>query len=245
MKVFGSTNKGNERELNEDTFLSSGLSDGCFAVVCDGMGGENAGEVASRIAADSALAYIKLNNSADIPIPESDSMMREAFRESNKAVYDYSLKSTGFKGMGTTMVAALVKPYGVIIGNIGDSRAYYYINDELLQITTDHSLVENLVQSGQISREMARYHPRRNVITRALGSENDIECDTFSLKPQPGTAILLCSDGLTNELNNDTIYETIRTTADEQVCDQLISLANAAGGRDNITAVLISFREDN
>ena len=223
------TDTGRRRRRNEDAFL---CEPPLFAVA-DGMGGAQAGEVASRLAAES-LREQELGNLSALE------QTVELIREANRRVYAYSSENASARGMGTTMTVALVEGSVVTIGHVGDSRAYLLRDDQLTQLTQDHSLVAELVRSGRLSPKEAESHPRRSVITRALGTDSDVEVDVFSLRAQDGDLFLLCSDGLTSMVSDEGIARLLVTArADlDDAGKKLIAAANQAGGEDNITVVL-------
>jgi protein phosphatase len=197
------------------------------------MGGARAGEIASRLAAES----LREQELAGLPAPERTV---ELIREANRRVYAYSSENASARGMGTTMTVALVEGGIVTIGHVGDSRAYLLRDDRLTQLTQDHSLVAELVRSGRLSPKEAESHPRRSVITRALGTESDVDVDVFSIRAQDGDLFLLCSDGLTSMVSDEEIASLlVAARADlDEAGKKLIGAANQAGGEDNITVVL-------
>jgi protein phosphatase len=221
---------GRRRRRNEDAFVARPP---LFAIA-DGMGGAQAGEVASRLAA------AVLNES------EADGTGEERvvhlIQEANRRVFQRSNEDAATQGMGTTMTVALVdEPSGTItIGHVGDSRAYRLRNGELVQITEDHSLVQELLRSGKLSPEEAGTHPQRAVITRAVGTEPDVDVDTFTVEAEPGDLYLLCSDGLTDMIGEDVVHEAVtsRRSDLEGAARSLVAAANRVGGEDNITVVL-------
>jgi serine/threonine protein phosphatase PrpC len=223
------TDTGRRRRRNEDAFV---CEPPLFAVA-DGMGGAQAGEVASRLAADS-LREQELGGLSSLE------QTVELIREANRRIYAYSSENSSARGMGTTMTVALVEGGVVTIGHVGDSRAYLLRDDKLTQLTQDHSLVAELVRSGRLSPKEAESHPRRSVITRALGTESDVEIDVFSLRAQDGDLFLLCSDGLTSMVSDEEIARLLvaaRADLDDSG-SKLVAAANQAGGEDNITVVL-------
>jgi len=230
-----STDTGRRRRRNEDAFV---CEPPLFAVA-DGMGGAQAGEVASRLAADS-VREAKLG---DLPSPEQTV---DIIREANRRVYAYSSENASTRGMGTTMTVALVEGSVVTIGHVGDSRAYLLREDQLTQLTQDHSLVAELVRSGRLSPKEAESHPRRSVITRALGTESDVEVDVFSIRAQNGDLFLLCSDGLTSMVSDEEIAKLlVAARADlDSAGEKLVAAANQAGGEDNITVVLFELEAE-
>jgi len=223
------TDTGRRRRRNEDAFL---CEPPLFAVA-DGMGGAQAGEVASRLAAES----LREQELGDLSALEQ---AVELIREANRRVYAYSSENASARGMGTTMTVALVEGSIVTIGHVGDSRAYLLRDDQLTQLTQDHSLVAELVRSGRLSPKEAESHPRRSVITRALGTDSDVEVDVFSLRGQDGDLFLLCSDGLTSMVSDEEIASLLVVARGDldDAGKKLLAAANLAGGEDNITVVL-------
>jgi serine/threonine protein phosphatase PrpC len=234
---FADSNTGRKRRHNEDSFV---CRPPLFAVA-DGMGGAQAGEVASGIAADT-LRYGTVAPEADGP-----GRIVELIQTANQRVYQRAHDDAAASGMGTTMTAALLQDGGVVlIGHVGDSRAYVLRDGKLEQLTDDHSLVAELVRRGELSPEEAELHPQRSVITRALGTDPNVDVDTFSFQAQPGDVFLLCSDGLTSMVDIATITELIeRNRLDLAAASRaLIKAANDRGGEDNITTVLFAVDGD-
>lgn len=234
MRIGIRSDIGKVRSLNEDVgYASEEL--GLF-VVADGMGGHNGGEVASQTALSELL---KACTWSEVRTPED---LHEPLNRVNRAVWEKSRTDPTLWGMGTTLTMAKVVGQEVLIGHIGDSRAYV-INSrgELRQITRDHSLVEELVRSGNLSEGEARVHPQRNYLTRALGTQPDAKIDVFSFRLNSGDICLLCTDGLTREVEPDEIGSIVIAAPDLQsAADELVDLANQRGGRDNITVVLFA-----
>jgi protein phosphatase len=229
------TDTGRRRMRNEDAFV---FEPPLFAIA-DGMGGARAGEVAAGIAA----AALKEGRQT----VTDEATLEAVIEEANRRVWQRSLSDPGTSGMGTTVTVAFVDATEerVVFGQVGDSRAYRLRGDELEQVTTDHSLVAELVRSGVLTPEEAERHPQRSAITRAVGTESAIEADVFAMKAEPGDLFLLCSDGLTDMLGADDIAATI-LAADrdpEAAGDALVAAANARGGEDNITVVLFELVE--
>jgi serine/threonine protein phosphatase PrpC len=221
------TDPGRKRRRNEDSFVREPP---LFAIA-DGMGGAQAGEVASRLA---AAALRERREETD---PEEQ--LRTLVSEANRRIFARSSEDKATSGMGTTVTVALVHDGTVTIGHVGDSRAYLIRKDSLEQLTDDHSLVSELVRSGKLSPEEADSHPQRNVVTRVLGTEPDVDVDTFSLAAEPGDLFLLCSDGLSSMVDDRTILEIVeRNRADlDAALKELVRAANRSGGEDNITVV--------
>ena len=230
-KHVGRSHPGRRRRRNEDSFV---VAPPLFAVA-DGMGGARAGEIASRLAA------------AAVREEEGDRVdVTELIGEANRRVFERGRDDASASGMGTTMTVALVEGDQVTIGHVGDSRAYRLRENALEQLTEDHSLVAELVRSGKLSPEEAETHPQRSVITRALGTDPDVDADTFTVEAQPGDVFLLCSDGLTTMVEDDHIVEVVNRHRGnlERAAKQLISDANRSGGDDNVTVVFFEIVEE-
>lgn len=227
------TDTGRKRQRNEDAYV---LRPPLFAVA-DGMGGAQAGEIASRLATD-ALNEGEAGGSAE-------QRVKDLVQSANRRVYERSAEDASVSGMGTTITVALVDDDRVTIGHVGDSRAYLARAGALEQLTEDHSLVGELMRSGKLSPEEAETHPQRSVITRALGTDPDVDVDVFTLEARPGDVFLLCSDGLTSMVGDETILGTLRDTGDlEHAARALVSEANRGGGEDNITVVCFEIADD-
>jgi serine/threonine protein phosphatase PrpC len=224
VKHAGRSHPGRRRRRNEDAYV---IAPPLFAVA-DGMGGARAGEIASRLAA----AAVREEESERVDVTE-------LIQEANRRVFERARDDASASGMGTTMTVALVEDDHVTIGHVGDSRAYRLRENALEQLTEDHSLVAELVRSGKLSPEEAESHPQRSVITRALGTEPDVDADTFTVEAQAGDVFLLCSDGLTTMVEEDHIVGVVnRHRGDlERAAKQLIADANRSGGEDNVTVV--------
>jgi protein phosphatase len=228
------TDRGRKRPTNEDAFGFS-IEHGVY-VVCDGMGGAAAGEIASSIAVDEALRVLTKREAA-MPVP---SVVEEAVMAANEAIYMRAQRNPRLSGMGTTMVALVVEDSRAWVLNVGDSRCYRLRKGQLEQVTLDHSLVEEQVRLGRMSPSEALKSPLRNVITRALGTQVNVTPDCFQLVAEPGDVFLLCSDGLTRELNDDVLRGQVQAMISLQDrADRLVEAANQAGGHDNITCVLV------
>jgi PPM family protein phosphatase len=224
----GMTDTGRKRRHNEDSYV---VAPPLFAVA-DGMGGANAGEIASGLAVET-LREGSGNDSA------GERFVVSLIQEANRRVYQRQSDDETASGMGTTMTVALLEDSIVRFGHVGDSRAYLYRDGEIRQLTEDHSLVGELVRSGKISAEEAESHPQRSVITRALGTDPDVDVDTFTVDAQPGDVFLLCSDGLYSMVGTDKILDLLRRNRHDldAAATQMISAANRKGGDDNITVV--------
>ena len=241
MRYAGRTHTGLVREINQDSFLVLDLPEqnALAVVLADGMGGHNAGELASSLAVEYAAEQAK---EKDFTGKNCASQITRIMDEANKLVYSKSLQDIAHVGMGTTMIMAVVTDSEINIGHVGDSRVYILRKGELERITTDHSLVEELLQSGAITTEEAENHPSKNVITKALGCEPKINIDNYKRKIENGDKMLLCSDGLTNMVKEQEIRTVLTGTKDpEEAVDKLIEKANNYGGEDNVTAVAVYF----
>ncbi len=221
------TDTGRKRRRNEDAYV---VEPPLFAIA-DGMGGAQAGEVASRLAAAALRENAAVGGGED--------RILDLIQEANRRVYDRSSTDPNTSGMGTTITVALVGDGTVSFGHVGDSRAYLIRDGQIEQLTEDHSLVNELVKSGKLSEEEAEMHPQRSVITRALGTDPDVDVDTFSVSAQTGDVFLLCSDGLTDMVAQEDILEVVeRNRADmDATVKALVKAANRGGGEDNITVV--------
>lgn len=243
MKVFGVTNTGLVRELNEDNYFVSNEPVGSFQnlfIIADGMGGQNAGEVASKLAIDEFIDYTKRNVDTSDTIEER---FIKGIEYTNNVIYNSAKYNIEYRGMGTTFIVCTVVDDTLYIANVGDSRLYIYDNT-LKQITIDHSYVEELIQAGQITRNESITHPDRNIITRALGTYKDIEVDVFKIDVKHVTKVLLCSDGLTNMLIDERINEIISSDKDlDKQGVQLLEESLKKGGTDNITFIIIDINE--
>lgn len=240
MKIFSKTDKGKVRADNQDAYFAGRISDSTvFAVVCDGMGGANAGSVASENAVRHISEYIIKSYRNEMSADELETLVRNAVISANIELYDMSVNDPSLSGMGTTAVIALVKEDGAVIANVGDSRIYL-VNEEIRQLTRDHSVVQSLVESGKITPEDAKVHPRKNVITRAVGAEENVTPDSAVIKLSDGDSLLLCTDGLSNYLDDGDILNIFKNTDISAVPEALANRANSNGGGDNITVVTLT-----
>ncbi len=240
MEAWGLTDLGNVRSQNQDYFEIATLGPGqLLAVVCDGMGGAKSGNVASRLAVEVFVGEIKRTVREEMAPGEIERMMRGAVTLANDAVFEQSKVSADFEGMGTTLVAAFLQPELAVVANVGDSRAYLMDAKGIRFVTVDHSLVELMVRRGEISREQAKYHPSKNLITRAVGTEQAIVCDVYRQALKPGDAMLLCSDGLSNVLaDQEILFEVVHGVEKAGCCQRLLDIAKSRGAPDNVTVVL-------
>lgn len=234
IKAAAGTDRGRKRPTNQDAFGYS-LEHGVF-VVCDGMGGAAAGEIASSLAIDEMMRLLA-NGSPTAPTVD---IATDAIAQANQLIYSRSQSNTHLCGMGTTLVALIADEKHIRILNIGDSRCYSLRKGRLAQVTLDHSLVEEQLRLGRMTKSEALRSPLKNVITRALGTQSQVTPDVFELNAETGDLFLLCSDGLTRELTDPQIEAILQANLPlEETCTQLIKAANKAGGHDNITCLLI------
>lgn len=238
MKTFSMTDAGKRRDLNEDYMFASETAVGKLPnlfIVADGMGGHKAGEYASKMAVETIVESIQNSDSGPIA-----AIMKKAIGEANQKILKESIIDLEKEGMGTTIVAAMMKDDKLVAANVGDSRLYIVNGSTIKQITTDHSLVEEMVRSGRIARSEARNHPDKNKITRAVGVFPRVDVDFFEVTVMPGDTILMCTDGLTNMVEDDEIRRIILSQRDMvEKAETLVEAANKNGGTDNITVLLI------
>ncbi|MGY0692339.1 Stp1/IreP family PP2C-type Ser/Thr phosphatase [Virgibacillus sp. FSP13] len=236
------TDRGKIRNHNED---SGGIYHNRYgqflAIIADGMGGHKAGDVASQMA--TTLIKEKWEQSNQLQTPdEIEIWLRDSIQEMNKALFEYASNNEECQGMGTTIVIAICTDEFITVAHVGDSRCYLVNENGFNQLTEDHSLVNALVQSGQITKEDAQHHPRKNVVLKAVGTEEYVESDIRSLEWDSGNILLLCTDGLTDKLTDDELGERIQRQQDmEEKGQQLIHLANELGGEDNISLILVQY----
>lgn len=245
MDIWACSDKGIVRTQNQDSYsfeLNNKKTKG-FAVVCDGMGGARAGNVASQMAADVFSDEVRTLLMPGSERKKADPVIEQAVSNANNQVFDKSKSPGGsFRGMGTTLVAAVCTGKKCTICNIGDSRAYFITDSGIQRVSRDHSVVEDMVARGDISEAQAKHHPQKNLITRAIGTEPEVHCDLYHLDVSPGNYLLLCSDGLSNLVEDQEIlFEVLYGGSPETCCNRFIDIANERGGPDNITVVLISF----
>lgn len=243
MNVWGMTDIGLVRRENQDAYAVQASEETGFTVcvVCDGMGGPGGGKLASRLAVDTFLDSCLGNLRKDMDWEQVGEVTAFAVAAANTAVYERSRAVDGMRGMGTTLVSAVLRDGEALVDNVGDSRAYVIRRDGgISRITRDHSVVERLVEQGNITAEEARKHPNRNLITRALGPDPSALSDRYMTVLEPGDCLLLCTDGLTGTVMDGELEEEIlRGTEDNRCLDRLLELAKAQGAPDNVTAVLL------
>ena len=241
MQYWGLTDPGCVRTQNQDTFQVEQLDrNSLLCVVCDGMGGAKSGNVASSLAADVFVQEVKRSWTGNTDDDKAEAMLRGAVKLANFTVYDQSMQFEEFSGMGTTLVAALIHGRKVTVINVGDSRAYLVNRDGIRRLTTDHSLVQMMVERGELAPELARNYPGKNFITRAIGTEPMVESDTFHLTVERGDCLLLCSDGLSNMMDDQEIlFEVAHGINRQYCCKRLLDIAKNRGAPDNVTSVFI------
>ena len=241
MEVWGLTDPGLVRTQNQDYYLLQKLgAHDLLAVVCDGMGGARSGNVASRLAAEVFTEEVKRGYRPGMSQDKADYLLRTAASIANTAVYENAQLNADMKGMGTTLVAVLVLGKRAYFANVGDSRGYLMNRQGIQRVTLDHSLVELMVQRGELSSEQAKSYPGKNFITRAIGTEQSVECDLYTSPLRQGDCILLCSDGLTNHLaDQELLFEVIHGVNKQDCCQRLMGIAKDRGAPDNVTVVLV------
>ncbi|MCQ2968707.1 MAG: Stp1/IreP family PP2C-type Ser/Thr phosphatase [Clostridium sp.] len=224
---------GNVRELNED--YAEFIENDKFKIylVADGMGGHNAGEIASKLAVKSIIRYL-LEHSED-----DENILLNAVKYANNEIYEISQKNDKCKGMGTTITGCFIKGDIIQVVNVGDSCCFSIKDKEIKKVTKDHSWVQELIDAGAITEEEGRVHPKKNIITRALGTKSSVQVDIFSIDNNKSSMFLLCSDGLSNEVQKEEILEIVNKYKNVDVaCERLVDLAKTKGGKDNITVLL-------
>lgn len=246
LNFMGATDKGEYRQRNEDRFAGEVFAcDLAYGVICDGMGGENAGAAASGIACEEFRRIMENSSHREMSERSARGLLESAVQTANTVVFEKALANPqAMGGMGTTLCAALVCGKSAYLINVGDSRAYLLRGDMLTQLTTDHTLVQVLVAQGEITEDEAKTHRKRHYLTRAVGVEKEIAADFTVCELQEEDILLLCSDGLYNMIGEAQLPELIRRAAAAQSAAPLIEAANAAGGEDNITAILILLQKE-
>lgn len=238
MIISAKTDVGAFRDNNQDAFLCGSFINGdSWAIVCDGMGGVSGGQIASKLCIEKAAAVIKKGYRNRMSVKSAKNLLESAISAANAVVFEESLKDRELQGMGTTIVAAVIIGSIAVIAYVGDSRAYI-LNDTVTRITTDHSLVQLMIDTGRITPEEAKTHPDRNIITRAVGIENFVDADIEIVDISPEDKLLLCTDGLTGVVEENDILSIVNEYH-EVSAEKLIEKAIENGSRDNITAVIV------
>ena len=240
MKIASKSDIGMKRTTNQDSFSAGELHDAAWAVVCDGMGGANGGNIASSIAVKTISDCILNAYHSDMKSNAVSAMLESSVIAANLNIYDEAAEKAELQGMGTTVVAAVFMTDHAIIAHDGDSRAYVYYNGNVRQVTRDHSVVQNMLEKGELTPAEAESDPRKHVITRALGVNEDIEVEFSEVELPKGSILILCTDGLSNFVNPEEMTSIIESIDFDSCPDFLIDTAYKAGRTDNITVVLIS-----
>ena len=240
MRVVSKTDVGMKRTNNQDSFISAQFDNGAvFVVVCDGMGGANSGNIASATAVKIIYNYVVNSYSPKMNSNSIENMLRAAVASANIEIFNMASENSDLFGMGTTAVVAFVIDNLAHIVHVGDSRAYLVTSDNLEKLTSDHSVVQTMIDKGEISEDEAKSHPKKNIITRAVGTEESVFCDySIAIKTEMNP-LLICTDGLTNYVSEEDIFDVIKNTPAESTAEKLVEMANDGGGGDNITVVII------
>jgi protein phosphatase len=230
---------------NEDTYLIEHLDEHTIlAAVCDGMGGANAGEVASAMATNTFCTVFAAQHKKNMSDEKLQQALVAGAAEANRQVFEAAARDSALLGMGTTLVAAYCDGHHAVVANVGDSRVYLAHGNMIQQITDDHTYVNDLVKMGAITKDEAHLHARKNVITRAIGANANNEPDCFSVPVEKGDRVLLCSDGLYDEVDDDTILAVLNRYEDMKVCaEDLVYMANENGGNDNISVICVDLED--
>ncbi len=240
MNIVGATDKGKVRSVNEDGYDFGVFEDGtAWAIVCDGMGGVRGGHIASELVIDMVSDKIKRCYNKLMPAYSFENIFLSTITTANVIVHDRSFIDEDLKGMGTTIAAVIVKDGIACIAHVGDSRVYKVSSDKIEQLTKDHSLAQEMLDRGQLTPEEFENYPKKNIITRALGVEENIEIDFDFTELEDGEALILCSDGLSNLVTSDKLLEIYQNNNTDTLCEKYIEQANENGGHDNITVVVM------
>ena len=240
MNILSSTDIGKVRSSNQDAVLTGSFSDGAvWAIVCDGMGGANGGNIASRLAIEYLSASLKAGYRKNMGESSIKNLLETAIYAANIRIFDKSRENTELNGMGTTVIIAIATDKEVYFSHVGDSRAYLIDDESITQITRDHSIVQSMIEEGKISVEEAKHHPRKNVITRALGVDESVVPEFTVCDFKQNQKLVLCTDGLSNYVDAEDIKKILLSESSDDYSKLLIDLANNNGGGDNITAVVI------
>ena len=241
MQSWGLTDKGCVRKMNQDAYEIRQLDrNTLLCVVCDGMGGAKSGNIASSLAVDVFSQEIQRTWTPNMEWDKADQIMKSAVKLANFTVYDQARQFEEFDGMGTTLVAAFIRGRQVSFVNVGDSRAYIINQKGIIQVTRDHSVVQLMVDRGELTSEMAKNYPGKNLMTRAVGTESMVSCDVFRRELSKGDYLLLCSDGLSNMMDDQEIlFEVVHGVNKERCCKRLLDIAMSRGSPDNVTCVLV------
>ena len=241
MEFWGLSDTGKVRAQNQDVFRIEELDrHTVLAAVCDGMGGAKSGNIASRLAIDVFVDEVVSSYRSSMSQEQLGQLLSNAVKLANFTVYDQARQFEEFSGMGTTLVAALLSGKNATVVNVGDSRCYHITREDIRRVTVDHSLVQMMLERGDLTAEEARHYPGKNLITRAVGTEPTVQCDIFTLRVERGEALLLSSDGLHNEVDDQEIlFEVVHGVERDNCCQRLLDIANMRGSPDNVTSVLV------
>ena len=240
MKVYSESDIGLVRNSNQDCCRTGAFSENAvWAVVCDGMGGANGGCVASSVAVDTIVEAITEGYHPDLNEEQLQKLLEDAVSRANHKVYEMAQNDFSLYGMGTTVVCAVARDDQVYIVHAGDSRAYLFADSEIRRVTTDHSIVQELVSAGQLTEDEARFHPNRNIITRALGVDPELDTDFNTVLMPEGAMLLICTDGLSGYFSDSELCDLIGAEDGEELVSKLIGAAKDSGGSDNITVAVI------
>ena len=243
MKSFGITDKGKVRKENQDSYIIENCEkrNSVVIAICDGMGGAKAGDLASQLACKAFVSGVYEALISPKAFTENhEKILKASCADANGVVYEYSGFDPNYNGMGTTLVGGVITKRRAHLVNVGDSRAYHLSKDGIYQITRDHSYVNDLIALGAITPEEAMHHPKKNIITRALGVDNSVEADYYIMDLVKSDCILLCSDGLSNMVSDEEIFAVYKTNKKpEYICRSLMSMALERGARDNVSVVAV------
>ena len=240
MLYYGSTDQGIRRSSNQDSYRLTIAGNLLIATVCDGMGGAKSGNVASNLALDVFVGEIQNTWTPGMNQEKIDQMLEAAVKLANFTVFDQAMQFEEFNGMGTTLVAVLIQEQQVTVINVGDSRAYLVSRSGIRCLTKDHSLVQMMVDRGELTPERARTYPGKNYITRAIGTDNLVESDIFHLDVDRGDSLLLCTAGLSNLMDDQEIlFEVVHGVNKQYCCQRLLDIAKNRGAPDNVTSILV------
>lgn len=241
MEIYGKTDTGVVRETNQDSFDFGIINESfAWAVVCDGVGGTNSGDVASHLATEVVRKKINDTYSDDMEDDAIKELLKSCIEFASLEIFNKSKENENYYGMRTTIVLVAVRNDIIHVAHVGDSRAYLVLKDSIEQLTVDHSMVQELVKKGEITTEEAKSHPKKNIITRALGAQSDIEVDYVQQSYPENSSVLVCTDGLSNYMDKKELLKYFKSLDKEPLVEALINHANDMGGNDNITALVIT-----
>lgn len=242
MKIIAKTDVGRVRTSNQDSYAAGEFRNGvAWVVVCDGMGGNAGGNVASSTAVKYISERITTSYRENMSSSSIRNLLLTSITNANYEIYDMAQAKEELQGMGTTVVAAIITESTLFVAHAGDSRAYIVSEQNIKQVTRDHSIVQNMVERGEITEEEAQIHPRKNLITRALGVDENLKVDFTEEDTDPSDIFLFCTDGLTNFVSDEAIFDMVRQDPDSDLASKLVATANEAGGGDNVTVVTVAY----